>query len=519
MAGKDFSIVAKVLMNSAGFTSGKDKITKEAKSLERAVQGSNNIIKDSFSNLTNVALPQLGGQFGNLGGAVNTVKGVFGNLVGAAKTLRTALISTGIGAIIIAITTALGGLVSYLKGTEDGANKLNKVLGIAKGVFNAILLRVQLLGEAVALVFSGKFKEAGQKLKEAFQGGLLQEIKDDAKEAVGYAERENKLWKDKLELKKRESEIESQVNDLKLVAWNQEIPAKERQDAITKAKSLEMSLMTEKVRLAQEEYDIVKSQNAMGNNSRADTEKEVELYVKINQEKSAYAKSQKEYLEKQLQINKALQNQGDIEKELPIVLSQTSSVMANIGTSLNKINSTKLVQMKAQLDAVKASAISMKDVLGDAFASLGGTLLQGADSFKDYAKSVKAALKETIGAIIAEAVATMVGSALKDWSTKVPFGYIIAPAMAAMAGGLAKTAFNAMIPSFATGGIMPNTGYALVGEQGAELVKLPNGSRVYNNTQTRNIFNNSGGSVEFIIRGSNLVGVQKNYFRGANGYR
>jgi hypothetical protein len=113
----------------------------------------------------------------------------------------------------------------------------------------------------------------------------------------------------------------------------------------------------------------------------------------------------------------------------------------------------------------------------------------------------------------------MVGSALKDWSTKVPFGYIIAPAMAAMAGGLAKTAFNAMIPSFATGGIMPNTGYALVGEQGAELVKLPNGSRVYNNTQTRNIFNNSGGSVEFIIRGSNLVGVQKNYFRGANGYR
>ena len=40
-------------------------------------------------------------------------------------------------------------------------------------------------------------------------------------------------------------------------------------------------------------------------------------------------------------------------------------------------------------------------------------------------------------------------------------------------------------PAFATGGIMPYTGMAMVGEQGPELVKLPGGSQVYSNSQSK----------------------------------
>ena len=40
---------------------------------------------------------------------------------------------------------------------------------------------------------------------------------------------------------------------------------------------------------------------------------------------------------------------------------------------------------------------------------------------------------------------------------------------------------------FAQGGIVPKTGMHMVGERGPELVRLPQGSRVYNNSDTRSI--------------------------------
>ena len=46
---------------------------------------------------------------------------------------------------------------------------------------------------------------------------------------------------------------------------------------------------------------------------------------------------------------------------------------------------------------------------------------------------------------------------------------------------------------FAQGGIVPKTGMHMVGERGPELVRLPQGSRVYNNSDTRSMM--GGGSV------------------------
>lgn len=50
------------------------------------------------------------------------------------------------------------------------------------------------------------------------------------------------------------------------------------------------------------------------------------------------------------------------------------------------------------------------------------------------------------------------------------------------------------LPHFADGGTMQNSGLALVGEYGPELVKLPGGSQVYNNTQTQQVLSDKGKS-------------------------
>jgi hypothetical protein len=52
------------------------------------------------------------------------------------------------------------------------------------------------------------------------------------------------------------------------------------------------------------------------------------------------------------------------------------------------------------------------------------------------------------------------------------------PVIGGLGGFVAKSVLHSLVPVFATGGVMPHTGPALVGERGPELVQLPAGARV-----------------------------------------
>lgn len=73
---------------------------------------------------------------------------------GAMKLLRVALISTGIGAIVV----ALGSLVAYLTTTQAGADKLSAALAPLKAIFSAIMGVVSELGGALVDAFSNPKK-------------------------------------------------------------------------------------------------------------------------------------------------------------------------------------------------------------------------------------------------------------------------------------------------------------------------------------------------------------------------
>ena len=100
-----------------------------------------------------------------------------------------------------------------------------------------------------------------------------------------------------------------------------------------------------------------------------------------------------------------------------------------------------------------------------------------ADSFKDAAKSV-------LAAALAQSIATQ----LKSIFATIPFPFNLV--VAAGAGAATKALFDA-IPAFQRGGVSGG-GLAMVGEGGPELVNLPRGARVFNNTDSRQIINNQG---------------------------
>ena len=91
---------------------------------------------------------------------------------------------------------------------------------------------------------------------------------------------------------------------------------------------------------------------------------------------------------------------------------------------------------------------------------LGDNLAQGAETFEEFGKSVLGVLRDVIGGLISQGIAAAIANALKD--SFLPVWAI--PVVAGAAAGLARTAFNSLIPQFAEGGLVTGPTLGLIGE-------------------------------------------------------
>lgn len=88
------------------------------------------------------------------------------------------------------------------------------------------------------------------------------------------------------------------------------------------------------------------------------------------------------------------------------------------------------------------------------------------------------------------------GLGTENFVTKIISGF--STVLAIMETIKAVNSILNVIPFLATGGIMQQSGLAVVGEKGAELVHLPAGARVYNNQETQRIFNSANPSSQSV---------------------
>jgi len=120
-------------------------------------------------------------------------------------------------------------------------------------------------------------------------------------------------------------------------------------------------------------------------------------------------------------------------------------------------------------DDLKNNAVSLMDVFMELDAtilrfgeSLGKVLMAGAQNFQDFASHVRSSVKSVLGSLLAEAVGTAVTRAMNN--AAIAFNPALIPVIAGLAGGLAKTAFNSLIPAFAEGGLVTGATIGLIGE-------------------------------------------------------
>lgn len=329
------------------------------------------------------------------GGAVSkfkALKGGLGGVIASFKTLRGAIIATGIGALIIAITS----LTQAFTRSEEGQNKFAKILGVIGSVtgnlldlladlgegiisvfenpkqalinfknllvenitnrFKAILDTVGFLGSAIKNVFSGEFKaalddakKAGSSFVDSFTGvensidkatnavkEFGKEIAADAKAAATIADQRAKAEKLARDLIVERAEAERQIAELREKAVNKDkFTAQERIQFLEEAGRISDELAAKEVKVAQIRLEAKQTENALTKSNKEDLDEQARLEAEVIQKET-----------QRLNLQKRLST------ELLTSRREEAKAQQDIINAENKRNEEAAKKEQARLDAI-----------------------------------------------------------------------------------------------------------------------------------------------------------------------
>ena len=321
---------------------GIDKLTESLKETNKEVKE------------TSASTQQMGNTLDKAtGGAVSkfkALKGGLGGVIASFKTLRGAIIATGIGALIIAITS----LTQAFSRSEEGQNKFAKILGVIGSVtgnlldlladlgegiisvfenpkqalinfknllvenitnrFKAILDTVGFLGSAIKNVFSGEFKaaledakKAGSSFVDSFTGvensidkatnavkEFGKEIASDARAAAKIADQRAQAEKLARNLVVERAEAERKIAELREKAVNKDkFTAAERIKFLEEAGKVSDELAAKEIAVSQLRLEAKRTENALTKSNKEDLDEQARLEAEVIQKETQRLNLQK----------------------------------------------------------------------------------------------------------------------------------------------------------------------------------------------------------------------------------
>ena len=318
-------------------------------------------------------------------GAAVTAKGMFG-------TIKAGLISTGIGAFVVLI----GSLVSYFTNTKRGADKLATAFAGIGAAVDVVTDRISRVGEIIALVFEGKFREAGKLAKEIFSG-MTEEIENETAAMMALKKRTQELRDADNEFMIQKAATRQEIERARLVAEDETKSAKERLDNLKKALELEAETTKQELVLAKERMLIQKEEMSHSENLVEDEEKLAQLKTALIETETASIKMRRRVVTEVNALEREIQAEGkarlkerqDGDKEIAKGLIKMGSTITKTNDGiilsdnevlenyLNNVEKTK----KAD-EAVVASKLNMTNAIGTAIGALGGLMKEGSAQAK-----------------------------------------------------------------------------------------------------------------------------------------
>lgn len=212
----------------------------------------------------------------------------------AMKILKVALISTGIGALVV----ALGTLIAAFATTEKGSDAVAKVMKPLGSVMERLFGIVQKVGLAFADLFSGNFAQGFKDLKAAFTG-IGSELSDAWKEGEKLFQVGEDIEGIRLKIAQNEGRITRELTEQKEIYMNQTLTDNERKAAAEKYLELNKELTGYKIEQSQLELEQMK----LDKQSDQSMEYQIELAEKQSELDAIIAESNQETLKTKNFIN------------------------------------------------------------------------------------------------------------------------------------------------------------------------------------------------------------------------
>ncbi|MBP7786104.1 hypothetical protein KA062_02520, partial [Patescibacteria group bacterium] len=134
-----------------GLKKGFSDAKAQLKTFQNEVNQTTSKLREQYSKMTNSIANELDLIQSGLGKGFKTLLNLG---VATAKGISAAFIATGIGAVIIGISTALAGLFTWLKRSQEGSSALAQILGFLKGLLEGLLTSIMKVGEWLFKAFN-----------------------------------------------------------------------------------------------------------------------------------------------------------------------------------------------------------------------------------------------------------------------------------------------------------------------------------------------------------------------------
>ncbi len=292
----DKSINARVKLNKQ-IQQTKTRLDREKKSVKEIVKErkqNNKVIKDAnkvsadYSGVVGILDRQTGGLISGVTGLTGSI----GKASAGFKLLRTAIIATGLGALVIAITSVATAFTS----SEEGQNKFRKFFTQISVVIGNVTDILSDFGSAIINVFTGNFAKAKEALNDVTDG--IKNFGDETRKEIETAGKlaDERAKADLMERKLivERAEATRKFNELREKAADKEnVSIEDRIAALKEAGRIEEEITLKEIEAARIRFETKKAENDLSKSTKEDLNEQAQLEARLIELEAQRLKRQK----------------------------------------------------------------------------------------------------------------------------------------------------------------------------------------------------------------------------------
>jgi len=256
--------------DSEAFNDQLGKMGNEAKETKKQFEANEEALKQNRSQLVETIKQYkvFGISLNDIEEKLNLIKGGFGGaakgakgFVGTLRLIKRAVIATGLGALLIVLTS----LVTFFTKTRAGGEKLRVMFKQLGAVVNVVVDRLGKLGAAIVEsgrqfikylnpirlvkdLFNGEFKRSIEGIREVFKG-MGDEIEREIRLARQLEEQLIRIEKAELLLSAQRAKSRALIKELNKIGEDTTKTYKQREEAIRSALAIENQLLQDQIEL------------------------------------------------------------------------------------------------------------------------------------------------------------------------------------------------------------------------------------------------------------------------------